>query len=333
MTAHRRFGAAVIVGLLLAVLPISTARADQVVKRYEHSTDVYCETSTEGLVVSAGVNRSVSAEGVQTYAFAAVFNAGGTVDAYGETSDIVFAYGTIAATVEIADHQGVVSGKAHLVGTYTIDESTTMRGRPLKLLGNQYMVQTTTIAPVHVDWQTLEVAGVVLVADGTTVVDPNCDGYDMIREDIITAPHRLSFKAEEYVLSGSCSAGPLTEILIVPSEGGLSLLFFGPDGLVGDTNLDVTDTGPQLVQWWLPDAEEPVNAEITVAFDEAGTPYTTVVIDKGHTIRTTTQPLLMSFTVGLPDGSTVSGSCARPHQPAHRGRAGGLRSSGVTGAR
>lgn len=95
----------------------------------------------------------------------------------------------------------------------------------------------------------------------------------------------------------------------MPSEGGLSLLFFGADGLVGETNLDVTNTGPQLLQWWLPGADEPVNAEITVTFDKAGTPHTTVVTEHGRTVRTTTQLLVMSFTAELPDGLTVSGSC------------------------
>ena len=314
MTAHRRVTAPALAGLLLAALPITASHADAAVKRFEHSTDIYCETATEdGLRIDAGVLRNVSAQGVETYAFAAVSNAEDTVYAYGEATDIVFEDGRIDATLELVDHDDVAFGSAHLVGSYSVGEGTTMRGRPLKMLGNQYMVQTTTVAPVAVDWQTLEVADVVLVADGRTLLDPNCDTYDMIRDDVMTAPHRLSFQAEEYTLPEPCSAAPLTEVMVIPSEGGLSLVLFGEDGLVGDANLDVSATGPQPLQWWLPDAEEPVMSEITVAFDAAGTPRTEVVTEKGQTLRTTIRPLEMSFTAGLPDGTTVSTSCGVEH--------------------
>jgi hypothetical protein len=313
MTAYRRVGATAITGLVLAVLPTAPADADGAVQRLEQSTDVYCATAAGDWTIQAGVNRNVAADGVQTYAFAAVYDEAGTVDAYGETADIVFEDGHIDATVQLTDHEDVAFGEAHLVGSYVVGESMTTRGRPLKMLGNQYMVQTTTLAPVAVTWDSLDVAGVELVTDGTIVVDPGCDGYDMIRDDIITNPDRLSFPVEEYAVVGSCAAGSLTEISVVPSEGGLSLILFGADGLFGETNLDVTQTGPQLLQWWLPGAEEPLVAEITVGFDSAGSPRTSVLTEQGQTIRSTVRPLAMTFTAGLPDGTTAAATCDVDH--------------------
>lgn len=312
MTAHRRIGATAIAGLLLAALPLTSANADGAAKRLEQSTDIYCQTVSDGLTIEAGVNRNVSSEGVETYAFAAVYDEQGS-DAYGETTGVVFEDGRIDATVSLVDHDDVPFGEAHLVGSYAVGESETWRGRPLKMIGNQYMVQSTTVAMVSVNWESLDVAGVELVTDGTTVVDPGCDGYDMVRDDILTDPHRLSFPVEEYVMAGECSTDRLSQVIIVPSEGGLNLVLFGEDGLLGETNLNVTETGPQPLQWWLPDAEEPVAADITVDFQTSGHASTQVTTEQGQTLRTTTRSMTMSFTAGLPDGTVTGGTCAVDH--------------------
>jgi hypothetical protein len=311
MTPFRRMTMLGVAGVVLALLPTTSVHADEVFKRHEHSTDIDCETRTEdGWTVSAGVNRNTSSEGLATYAVAELFSDDGSVDAYGQADGIVFEDGRIEAEVELFDHSDVFVGTAHMVGSYQIGEATVWRGRPLKMLGNQYMVRETTFAPVSVAWQTLEVAGVELVTNGKSVVEFSCDGYDMILNDKFTTPHRLSIPVEEYRTSQPCSPAPLTDVIVVPSEAGLSLVLFGEDGLVGDTSLDVSDTNPQLLLWWLPDAQEPVYAEITAVFTEDGTPRTEVVTERGRTIRTTAQSFHMEFRTTLPDGSAVSGTCA-----------------------
>jgi len=311
MTSFRRMTMLGVAGVVLALLPTASVHADEVFKRYEHSTDIDCETRTEdGWTVSAGVNRNISAEGLATYAVAEVFSEDGSVDAYGQADDIVFEDGRIEAEVELFDHDDVFFGTAHLVGSYQIGASTVWRGRPLKMLGNQYLVRETTFSPVAVQWQTLNVAGVELVTNGKGVVDFSCDGYDMILNDKFTTPHRLSIPVEEYRMSQPCSPAPLTDVIVVPSEAGLSLVLFGEGGLVGDTSLDVSDPNPQLLLWWLPGSQEPVYAEITAAFTDNGTPWTEVVTESGRTIRTTAQPLEMAFRTTVPDGSPVSGTCA-----------------------
>lgn len=309
----RRIGAAttatgILGGLLIAALP-TVAQADQAVKRFEHSTDVYCETVVDDLFVSAGVNRNVSDEGVQTYAFAAVYDEAGTVDASGEVTGIRFADGVVEATVELVDHDDQPYGVAHLAGSYEIGDAQIWRGRPLKLFGNQFLVMTSTFSPVDVTWQTLDVAGVELVRDGAVLAAPGCDGYDLVRDDIQTEPHRSSVEFQGYELTAPCSAGPIEDIQVMGSEGGLSLFLQGPDGALGETNLDVSATTPQHLGWYLPADDSYVDATITALVTRAGSPVTTTEVQRGSTVRTTVRPMMLAFTAGLPDGSSVSGTC------------------------
>lgn len=310
--AHRRRAilptagraAATMLALAAVVATSGPADADATLHRSGHSTDIYCDTWSDGVTVAAGVSRSEEDGGpVETYAFAAVVGDDETLDWYGEATGIRFADGRIEATLELRDHDDQVQATATLEGTYVIGRAQTFRGRPLRLLGNQHLVRTTTVAPVTVAWTTFDVAGL-------TAEPPVCDTYDLGRDDILTQPRRLSFPAEEYLLRGPCAADPVSEVLVVPSEGGLSMILLGPDGYVGETNVDPNAPGPQLLRWWPGDGVgDPIDRTLTLSLSSAGTPSTTVVTDKGVTIRTTTRPLDLAFTAGLPGTGTVSTTC------------------------
>jgi hypothetical protein len=110
-----------------------------------------------------------------------------------------------------------------------------------------------------------------------------------------------------YTLPEECSAPPLDEFLVLDSDAGLSLGFVA-QGFFGETNLDVKDAGPQPVTWLGPN-DEVIETTITATLEAAGTPGTETMVEQGRTVRTTTRPLTVDLTLGLPDRATMSGAC------------------------
>jgi hypothetical protein len=306
-----RHGRATAVGVLaLAGLAASVpAAADPVVGRYEDSTNISCTTVLgDGTFIDFGLNHAEGTEGTNLFAVVEIRSSDDVLLGSGSTDQLVLQDGSASATVDLVDESGEPAGSAVFEGSYeAAADPIVLRGRPLQIEGNLQQVQTTTFTPLAVRWQTVAIGETVLVRGGQTLIDPNCDGYRLIRDDRTTAPHRISVSREGYVLPAECSAPPLDEFLVLDSDAGLSLGFVA-QGFFGETNLDVQNAGPQPVGWSGP-GDEFVRTTISATLQAAGTPSTKTTVERGRTVRTTARPLSLAFTLGLPDGTTMTGAC------------------------
>jgi hypothetical protein len=75
----------------------------------------------------------------------------------------------------------------------------------------------------------------------------------------------------------------------------------------------------RLVGYW-PDVgpgEKVVQTTISVSRQTAGTPTTETTVEQGRTVRTTTRPHTVAFSLGLPGGTTMTGACRVDHLSVH----------------
>jgi hypothetical protein len=306
----RHHRASAVAAFAFAGIAVSVpAAADPVVEFEEDSTNISCSTVLEdGTFVEFVLNHAEGSEGTNLFADVEVRSSDDALLAVGFTDQLILEDGTASAMVDLTDDSGDPAGIAVFEGLYEpAAEPIVLHGHPLRLEGNVHVIQTTTFTPLAIQWQTVVIGDIVFVRDGQTLIDPNCDGYRQIRDDRITSPHRISVSREGYTLPEECSAPPLDEFFVLDSDAGLSLGFVA-QGFFGETNLDVKDAGLQPVIWVGPD-DEIVETTISASLDAAGTPSTETTVEPGHMTRTTTRPLILDFTLGLPDGTTMTGSC------------------------
>jgi hypothetical protein len=303
--------AVALLGVFGLSVHVPPANADPVVPRAEDSTNISCRAAApDGRFVEIGLNRSVGTDGTELFANAEVFDASGEPIGFGETGQLSFDNGAVSATVKLADHHtGTILGTATFAGTYEVlTGAVVTHGHPLRLEGNTRLIRTTSFAPVIVRWQTYEVAGQIFVQNGQTVLDPGCDGYQLNRDDLLTDPHRVAVSFEDYAMPVSCAVPSLDKVFVVGSDAGLSISFIS-QGYLGEANLDVRDESTQEVFWSNGIEGEEVFTPIVASLRAAGTPTTEVTTEQGRTVRTTTRPLTIDFDLGLPDGTSTTGSC------------------------
>jgi hypothetical protein len=78
----------------------------------------------------------------------------------------------------------------------------------------------------------------------------------------------------------------------------------------------VQNAGPQPASWFGP-GEEVVQTTISATLQTAGTPTTETTVEQGRTVRTTTRPHTVAFSLGLPGGTTMTGACRVDHLSVH----------------
>jgi hypothetical protein len=292
------------------------ANADPVVPRSEDSTNIFCRTTTpSGRYVEVGLNRAVGTAGTEMFANAEVFDASGEPIGWGETTQLTFENGIVSATVD--HHTGTSLGTATFAGTYEIlSGAVVTHEHPYQVDGNLYQITTLSFAPVNVRWQTYEVAGETFVQNGQTVLDPGCDGYRQIRQDLITAPHRTVASREHYAMPVDCVVPSLDEVFVSGSGRGLSISF-ASQGYFGYASLDLGDPSAQEVYWSTGIDGEEVFTSIVASLRTAGTPTTKVTTEQGRTVRTTTRPMTLGLNLDLPDGTPTTGTCRVDHVDVH----------------